>query len=165
MNPRKSDPELEVISTPGEPEPEPTAEEPTVEVPPPHPGPSPGHGQIRIPLRPGSGPVVIGKTSPGPRTPVVAPPVEKADRAGPVTGAKIILLVQRRPMSSGNLASRLQMEESYIRRVCRTLVEAGILRAEIKPQRGTRPLRVYSLSTSSVAMSTPVTPIAPPKKP
>jgi hypothetical protein len=112
-------------------------------IPAPLPVPERQHSK-RIPIRPGSGPVVI---EPG----IVPGAVEKADRSGPVTGARIVLFVQRRPMSSGALANRLRMEESYIRRVCRMLVDAGILRAEIKPQRGTRPLRVYSLAFAVTA--------------
>jgi hypothetical protein len=106
----------------------------------PSPGPERQHSK-RIPIRPGSGPVVI---EPG----IGGSVEEKAERSGPVTGAWIVIHVQRRSLSSGALANKLRMEESYIRRVCRMLVDAGILRAEIKPQRGTRPLRVYSLAVA-----------------
>lgn len=66
-------------------------------------------------------------------------------RAGAVTGARIVAYLAASPASSGTIALALRMEESYVRRTCRMLLQAGILTFEVVPQKGTPPLKLYSL--------------------
>ena len=50
-------------------------------------------------------------------------------RSGAVTGATIALLLERHgPQAPGYIAHVLGMDDGYVRRVCQTLAEAGILR-------------------------------------
>jgi len=76
---------------------------------------------------------------PRPRAPSEEP------RSGPVTGAQIVRMLAQTPASPGFLADVLGLEESYVRRICRQLVKAGVLTFEVVPQRGTPPLKLYSL--------------------
>lgn len=66
-------------------------------------------------------------------------------RSGPVTGAKIVLALFQRPQCSGELAQRLGLDESYIRRTCRVLCHAQILQVAQVAQQGTPPSRYYSI--------------------
>lgn len=97
-------------------------------------GAVPVYGSRRITLSPPPSKVVAVKTE-----------AEKDDRSGIVTGAKIIRLLMIKPMPPGILAGRLKMEESYIRRVCRVLADAGVILGELTPQRGTPPVQLYRL--------------------
>ena len=72
-------------------------------------------------------------------------PANDNGRRGPETGAKIVLMLRRQSMPSGEIASRLGMDESHIRRTCRMLAEAGLLLRTETAQAGTPPFFVYSL--------------------
>ena len=80
-----------------------------------------------------------------PSTPKVRLPSDEPPRSGPVTGAQIVRMLAQTPASPGFLADVLGLEESYVRRICRQLVKAGVLTFETVPQRGTPPLKLYSL--------------------
>lgn len=67
-------------------------------------------------------------------------------RAGPLTGAKIILLLSTRPMSARTLAETLDLDESYVRETLTSFVQAGLLRVEIVPRRKTRPVKMFSIA-------------------
>jgi predicted transcriptional regulator len=78
--------------------------------------------------------------------------VDRAGNSGPrsgvETGARLMWLLTEKELpiaSAGVLAEELKMEESYVRRVCRKLVNAGLFVCEDKPQRGTPPIKVYSV--------------------
>lgn len=73
---------------------------------------------------------------------------KRSARSGVETGGRIIWLLEHGDVqvpSAGAIADRLGLEESYVRRVCQTLTRAGLLSIEEMPQRGTPPVKVYSV--------------------
>ena len=73
---------------------------------------------------------------------------KRGDRSGTETGARILWLVafkEVKPATASTLAERLGREESYVRRVCRHLVQCGLLKSEDVPQQGTPSVKVYSV--------------------
>lgn len=66
-------------------------------------------------------------------------------RSGPATGARIAILLYERPHCSGELAQKLGLDESYIRRTCRVLCKMGVLQLNRVSQTGTPPVRFYSI--------------------
>ena len=56
-----------------------------------------------------------------------------------------MLLVRRNgAASAGAIAKKLNLEESYVRRICRAFVEDGLLTMEQVEQRGTRAVKLYT---------------------
>jgi len=73
---------------------------------------------------------------------------KRTRRSGVVTGVRIANLLRSEKLlipSAGAMAAELGMEESYVRRICRTLVDEGLLESEERPQRGTPPVNVFSI--------------------
>jgi predicted ArsR family transcriptional regulator len=69
-----------------------------------------------------------------------------AKRSGIVTGARIVLTLQEAPQCPAELAVRLSIEASHVRRACRVLHSAGVLQVRSVHSVGTPAKRVYSIT-------------------
>jgi len=72
---------------------------------------------------------------------------DQKKRSGVETGVTIYCLIRDGDLpinSAGVIAERLKLDESYVRRTCRTLVNLGVLSMVEKPQPGTPRIKVFS---------------------
>lgn len=73
--------------------------------------------------------------------------VDRQKRFGALVGMRMLGTLLResdRSLTVMELAKRLDVEESYIRRICRAAVEEGLITVRTEEQYGTRPVQLFS---------------------
>jgi predicted ArsR family transcriptional regulator len=70
---------------------------------------------------------------------------DRQQRFGAIIGMRVLrVLSAQGELSAMELAKKLNIEESYVRRICRAAVEDGLIVVRSEEQRGTRPVQLYS---------------------